>query len=204
MPKFALSLDVHKRTARLPQQVVVRVGDTESQVVECQLLDDGQEYSPASGTAARLDILKADGTWCRQTASVSGSTVSCMLSSQAVSSPGDARLAHFVLVSGSRAESTEGFELRVLRNVDATGEEAGDYDSQLQALYDKWAAYEAKAEEQEQARERLSTTAAQAATEAAAQAIAAAQAAKSAGDADNAVWLGYDDEGYLCIYETRS
>lgn len=147
-------LEVNKTTALVPPRVVVREGDVSTQTIKAQLMNDGAAYTPSNMTA-RLDILKADGTWARCTASVSGSTVSCTLPSQAVSSPGLARLAHFVLYSGStEAESTEGFELRVLPAVDTSDPEeaAGFYDDMLTKLYEKWDAYEKQAEKQEAAR----------------------------------------------------
>lgn len=147
-------LEVNKTTALVPPRVVVREGDVSTQTIKAQLMNDGAAYTPSNMTA-RLDILKADGTWARCTASISGSTVSCTLPSQAVSSPGLARLAHFVLYSGStKAESTEGFELRVLPAVDTSDPEeaAGFYDDMLTKLYEKWDAYEKQAEKQEAAR----------------------------------------------------
>lgn len=147
-------LEVNKTTALVPPRVVVREGDVSTQTIKAQLMNGGEAYTPSNMTA-RLDILKADGTWARCTASVSGSTVSCTLPSQAVSSPGLARLAHFVLYSGStKAESTEGFELRVLPAVDTSDPEeaAGFYDDMLTKLYEKWDAYEKQAEKQEAAR----------------------------------------------------
>lgn len=147
-------LEVNKTTALVPPRVVVREGDVATQTIKAQLMNDGETYTP-SGMTARLDILKADGTWARCTASISGSTVSCTLPSQAVSSPGLARLAHFVLYSGtSKAESTEGFELRILPAVDTSDPEAAAeyYDDMLTKLYEKWEAYEKKAESQESAR----------------------------------------------------
>lgn len=147
-------LEVNKTTALVPPRVVVREGDVSTQTIKAQLMNDGAAYTPSNMTA-RLDILKADGTWARCTASVSGSTVSCTLPSQVVSSPGLARLAHFVLYSGStKAESTEGFELRVLPAVDTSDPEeaAGFYDDMLTKLYEKWDAYEKQAEKQEAAR----------------------------------------------------
>lgn len=146
-------LEMNKSTALVPPRVVVRVGDVATQTIKAQLKNDGANYTPTG--SARLDILKADGTWARCTASISGSTVSCTLPSQAVSSPGMARLAHFVFYSGTtKAESTEGFELRILPSVDTSDpEEASEYyDDMLTQLYDKWQAFEKQAESQEQAR----------------------------------------------------
>lgn len=149
-----ITLEVNKSTSLVPPRVVVREGDVATQTISAQLMNDGEKYTP-SGLTARLDILKADGTWARCTASISGSTVKCTLPSQAVSSPGLARLAHFVLYSGTtKAESTEGFELRILPAVDTSDpEEASEYyDDMLTQLYEKWEAYEKKAESQEAAR----------------------------------------------------
>lgn len=146
-------LEMNKSTALVPPRVVVRVGDVATQIIKAQLKNDGANYTPTG--SARLDILKADGTWARCTASISGSTVSCTLPSQAVSSPGMARLAHFVFYSGTtKAESTEGFELRILPAVDTSDpeEESEYYDDMLTKLYEKWEAYEKKAESQEAAR----------------------------------------------------
>lgn len=146
-------LEMNKSTALVPPRVVVRVGDVATQIIKAQLKNDGANYTPTG--SARLDILKADGTWARCTASISGSTVSCTLPSQAVSSPGMARLAHFVFYSGTtKAESTEGFELRILPAVDTSDpEEASEYyDDMLTQLYEKWQAFEKQAESQEQAR----------------------------------------------------
>ena len=149
-----ITLEVNKSTSLVPPRVVVREGDVATQTISAQLMNDGEKYTP-SGLTARLDILKADGTWARCTASISGSIVKCTLPSQAVSSPGLARLAHFVLYSGtSKAESTEGFELRILPAVDTSDPEAASeyYDDMLTKLYEKWEAYEKKAESQESAR----------------------------------------------------
>ena len=146
-------LEVNKSTSLVPPRVVVRVGDVATQTIKAQLKNDGANYTPTG--SARLDILKSDGTWARCTATISGSTVSCTLPSQAVSSPGLARLAHFVFYTGTtRAESTEGFELRILPAVDTSDpEEASEYyDDMLTKLYDKWQAFEKQAESQEQAR----------------------------------------------------
>lgn len=148
-----ITLEVNKSTSVVPPRVVVRVGDVASQTIKAQLRNDGASYTPTG--SARLDILKADGTWARCTATISGSTVSCTLPSQAVSSPGLARLAHFVFYTGTtRAESTEGFELRILPAVDTSDpEEAADYyDDMLTQLYQKWLAYEEEAEKNEEAR----------------------------------------------------
>lgn len=151
MANFELFLDVKKSTSRVPAQVVVRVGDVSSQTIVANLTNGSSDYSPA-GTA-RLDILKADNTWARCVATLSGSHVSCTLPAAAVSSPGLCRLAHFVFTNDSVIESTEGFELRILDAVETSGQAAKDYDDQLQKLYDRWLVYEQSAKAAESARQ---------------------------------------------------
>ncbi len=151
MAVFDISLDVHKRTRPVPRSVTVRVGDVGTQTINARLTDDGEAYSP-KGKSARLDILKADGTWARLTASISGDTVSCTLDSKAVSSPGMCRLAHFVLTGGGTAESTEGFALNILPNIDGSGQEASDYDDRMEELLAKWLEFEGQASADERAR----------------------------------------------------
>lgn len=154
MPTHKLTLEVHKRTSRIPQQVVVRQGEAGTQAIEAEIVDDGSAYT-SSLPSVRLDIMRADGRWARVTATKSGSKTKCTLPSEALSSPGLCRLAHFVFFSGTtKAETTEGFELRILPAVDTSDpEEAAEYyDDMLTKLYEKWEAYEKQAESQEAAR----------------------------------------------------
>ena len=152
MATFDISLDVHKRTRPIPRTVTVRVGDVGTQTIRARLTDDGEAYS-ADGKEARLDILKADGTWAKVTSQVSGDTVTCTLDSKAVSSPGMCRLAHFVLTGGDgTAESTEGFALKILPNVDGSGQESSDYDDRIEGLIAKWLKFEEEADASEKAR----------------------------------------------------
>ena len=154
MVSHQVVLDVKKRPSSLPPEVVVRVGDVGTQVIEATLLNDGAPYAP-SGMTARLDILKADGKWVRCSASISGSTASCTLPSQALSSSGRCKMAHFVLFKGTDvAESTQGFALVVLPEVDAD-EPSGMsdyYDGLLTDLYAKWLSYNQQAQAAENAR----------------------------------------------------
>lgn len=138
MVEHDISLAVDKGAVQGRARVVARVGDVGTQVVRASLTKGGVAYSP--GGTARLEVLKADGTWCRCGAAVSGSEVSCTLPDQALSSPGVARLAYFVLVSGDDQESTECFELRVLAHVDSSGPESENYDDQLSELYSEYVA----------------------------------------------------------------
>lgn len=147
MATHDITLEINKRIAHVPPRVVVRVGDVSTQEISAQITKDGEEYTSGL-SGVRLDILHEDGTWARCTAAKSGSKVTCTLPSAAVSSPGRCRLAHFVFYGGTKAESTEGFELVILPNVDVSDadEEAKNYDDQLQALYDKWLAFEQQSE----------------------------------------------------------
>lgn len=153
MATHDITLEINKRIAHVPPRVVVRVGDVSTQEISAQITKDGEEYTSGL-SGVRLDILHEDGTWARCTAAKSGSKVTCTLPSAAVSSPGRCRLAHFVFYGGTKAESTEGFELVILPAVDTSDpEEAADYyDDMLTKLYEKWEAYEKKAESQESAR----------------------------------------------------
>ena len=150
----SIQLELHKKASRVPPQVVVRQGEAGTQVIKAALTNDGASYTPTA-TSARLDVLHADGTWARVSATKSSGAVSCTLPSAALSSHGRCKLAHFVFYDGTTAvETTEGFELVILPAVDASdaAEAAKDYDDMLTALWEKWDAYEREAEAAETAR----------------------------------------------------
>lgn len=148
-----LTLDVHKRTSRIPPEVVVRQGESGTETIVASITKDGEAYTSGL-SSVRLDILHADGTWARVTGTKSGSTVTVTLPSAALSSHGLCKLAHLVFFDASNAdvESTEGFLLRILQAVDGSGQGSQDYDDRLDALYKKWLAYEREAEASESAR----------------------------------------------------
>lgn len=148
-----LTLDVHKRTSRIPPEVVVRQGEAGTETIVASITKDGEAYTSGL-SSVRLDILHADGTWARVTGTKSGSTVTVTLPSAALSSHGLCKLAHLVFFDASNAdvESTEGFLLRILQAVDGSGQGSQDYDDRLDALYKKWLAYEREAEASESAR----------------------------------------------------
>lgn len=185
MVEHSISLDVRKATGTVPPRVTVRMGDVGSQMIAASLTDGGEPIEP-DGTA-RLDILKADGTWCRCVASIDGSGVSCTLPPEALSSPGTARLAHFVLVDGDEVTSTEGFDLRVLPNVDVSDAdaEAENYDDQLQRLYEEWLAFEQQAEDDYEAAEAARDAAYEAAEAQRGEAFEAAEAGREADQSAN-------------------
>lgn len=160
MPNHDITLDIKKRKGRVPPRVVVRVGDIASQTISAQITSDGQAYT-SSLANVRLDILHGDGTWARCAATKDGSKVRCTLPGEALSSPGICRLAHFVFHSGTaKAESTEGFELRILPAVDASDPDgaAECYDDLLTKLWEKWDAYEKQAEKNESSRVSAEST----------------------------------------------
>lgn len=185
MVNHDIELDVRKRTGTVPASVTVRVGDIGSQTIKARLTNGGAAFEP-SGTA-RLDILKADGTWCRCVASIDGSTAECTLPPEALSSPGTARLAHFVFVDGGETASTEGFDLRVLPNVDVSDAdaEAENYDDQLQGLYEKWLAFEQQAEDDYEAAEAARDSAYATAEAQRGEAFEAAEAGREADQSAN-------------------
>lgn len=153
-----IELDVRKSRSRVPPSVLVRVGDVGTQVIRCRLLNDGAEYEPSSMTP-RLDLLTAGDTWVRCSAKLHGPYIECELPPQALSTPGECKLAHFVLFDGvSESESTIDFGLYVLREVETDGETAENYDGLMTDLYAKWLAYEQQAEAAETARVNAENT----------------------------------------------
>ena len=129
-----VTLDVDKNRMRLDQSVHVRTGDKSSQTVKCALTKDGAAYSPASGTTAKLEILKPDNTWTVTSATVSGSNVSGVVPLEAMSAPGECKRAYFRLISGSTEDTTEDFHLHVFPNAYDQAIESRPYSDQLDEL----------------------------------------------------------------------
>lgn len=151
MQSYDIALDMKKAAGRIERTVVVRRGDNDTQQVRASITAGGQPYTP-KGTA-RLDILHADGTWARCSASVSGSTAACTLPSAALNGAGRCRAAHFVFTDGAKVESTEGFALVIEGNVDTDGTPgAQGYDDALNALNDRLQKAEAERAKAEQGR----------------------------------------------------
>ena len=151
MQAYDISLDMKKAPGRIERTVVVRRGDNDTQQIRASVTAGGQPYTP-KGTA-RLDIMHADGTWARCSASVSGSTATCTLPSAALNGAGRCRAAHFVFTDGAKVESTEGFALVIQPDIDSNGsEQAKDYDDELSKLNQKWSKLNAEAEKAERGR----------------------------------------------------
>lgn len=152
MINHQIALDMRKQPGRVPPRVTVRRGELQTQKVTATLAIDGAAYTP-SYQSARLCILHADGTWARCSATVGSSSASATLASEAINGVGRCRLAYFEFYSSSGySETTEGFELVILANVDGTTDPSASYSDELDALYKKWSAYEVQAEKQESAR----------------------------------------------------
>lgn len=153
MQTYEISLDMKKAPGRIERTVTVRRGDNDTQRVEASITAGGQPYAPRG--AARLDIMHADGTWARCSASVSGSTAACTLPSEALNGTGRCRAAHFVFTDGAKVESTEGFALVIEGNVDANGTPgAQGYDDELEAMKAAWREFSAQAERDEAERRK--------------------------------------------------
>ena len=151
MQTYEISLDMKKAPGRIERTVVVRRGDADTQTIRAAIAAGGEPYTPKG--AARLDIMHADGTWARCTATLSGPTVSCTMPNAALNGPGRCRAAHFVFTDGAKVESTEGFALVIEDNVDVNGTPgAQGYDSELEALKDAWRKFTERAERDEAAR----------------------------------------------------
>lgn len=151
MQAYEISLDMRKAVGRIERTVVVRRGDDGTQLIRAAITAGGEAYAPKG--AARLDVMHADGTWARCSASVSGSTVSCVLTSQALNGIGRCRAAHFVFADGGKIESTEGFALVIEGNVDVNGTPGAQaFEDELEAIKASWREFSAKAERDEAAR----------------------------------------------------
>lgn len=127
-------LNVDKDKVRLDQRVHVRCGDVSSQVVKCALQSGGAAWTPATGSTAKLEILKPDGTWTVTNASISGSNVSGTVPAAAMSAPGECKRAYFRIISGTKEDTTEDFYLYVYPNATQDAIESRPYSDQLDEL----------------------------------------------------------------------
>ena len=153
MIEQTLYLDMRKEPGRVPPRATVRRGEANTQKITAQLTMDGAAYTPTYSDA-RLRVLHEDGTWAVCSATKGTASVTATLPGNCLNGAGRCRLAYFEFSStNGYAETTEGFELVILENVDGNGsDEAASYDDELLQLWYKWSAYEERAEEQEEAR----------------------------------------------------
>ena len=127
-------LNVDKDKVRLDQRVHVRCGDVSSQVVRCALQSGGAAWTPATGSTAKLEILKPDGTWTVTNASISGSNVSGTVPAAAMSAPGECKRAYFRIINGSTEDTTEDFYLYVYPNATQDAIESLPFSDEFEAL----------------------------------------------------------------------
>lgn len=153
MIEHVIYLDMRKRPGQVPPRVTVRRGESQTQKITANLAMDGSAYTPTY-VDARLRVLHEDGTWAVCPATKGTGTASATLPSSCLNGAGRCRLAYFEFSSSSGySETTEGFELVILENVDGNGsDEAANYDDELLQLWNKWSSYEKQAEAQETAR----------------------------------------------------
>lgn len=146
-----ITLEMSKSLApRLDNSVVLRQGDADTQKIVASIVSGGSPYEPPYGSA-RLEMQYGNGAWAYVEAEISGSIVSVVLPSAAVSNPGKCRMAYFRFYSGEEMESTEDFLVFILRSA-GDGAKAGNYSDEVDALLKKWAELEGLAERQESAR----------------------------------------------------
>ena len=208
---FGLRLDIAKageaqgRVTR--QQVPTRVGDVGSTAIVATIVRDGEAVD-LSGHSARLEVLKADGTWYRQACTVDASagTVAVTLAAQAVASPGRSGRAYVSLYRGtSWVCSTEDFDIVVLDAVDVSGVESDDYSDQLEEAIASATSAATLANTKAGLADDAATLAnqkAQAANAAATSATEAAAEARSAVASGIALYLSYEtvgDTDYLTL-----
>lgn len=126
---FNISLDMDK-TKRHPATITARVGDVDSIEVVAQLYSGTDPYTP-TGKSAYFECVCPNGYAVRQTASLSGSTVSVTLVPEVFQAPGVINDAYFRFENGESSdptyvESTESFVILVYSSVD-DNVETGDY-----------------------------------------------------------------------------
>ncbi len=153
MINHTVTLDMRKQPGHVPPRLTMRRGESQTQKITANLTDNGAAYTPTY-QSARLCILHAGDTWARCAATVSGPTVTATLTSDMLNGAGRCRMAYFEFYSSNGySETTENIELVILGNVDtSSGDGAKAYDDEMDALYKKWAAYEAQAENAEKQR----------------------------------------------------
>lgn len=151
MVEHIIELELHKSIERIHVPIVVRANDNDSQRIVAKIRQRGQ-FINLDCDFARLDIVRENGTWARIDAAVAGYTITCDLPSKAIASAGIARLAYFVLVKGKEVETTETFSLHIEDAASETAESDAYFDSSVNHIAEKWAAFESTAEQMESGR----------------------------------------------------
>lgn len=149
--QYVIELELYKSIDRIHSPLVVRVGENDSQRIKAKIKRHG-EFLNIDCDSARLDIVRENGTWARVDARVEGYTVTCDLPSEAIASAGMARLAYFVFIKGKQVQTTESFALRIENAATENAESDAYFDTSVNHVAEKWAAFESTAEKMESGR----------------------------------------------------
>lgn len=137
--QFEFDLDMGKEK-REPHIVYARVGDTESISILAHILSDGEPYTP-QGQNAYFECVCPNGHSIRQSAHVSGTSVSYVLDSGVLQAAGVINIAYFRFENGTTeeptyVESTEPFTIIVLSGID-DNIDPGDYIAAWRSLQEQ-------------------------------------------------------------------
>lgn len=137
--QFEFDLDMGKEK-REPHIVYARVGDTESISILAHILSDGEPYTP-QGKNAYFECVCPNGHSVRQSAHVSGTSVSYVLDSGVLQAAGVINIAYFRFENGTTeeptyVESTEPFTIIVLSGID-DNIDPGDYIAAWRSLQEQ-------------------------------------------------------------------
>lgn len=137
--QFEFDLDMGKEK-REPHIVYARVGDTESISILAHILSDGEPYTP-QGKNAYFECVCPNGHSIRQSAHVSGTSVTYVLDSGVLQAAGVINIAYFRFENGTTeeptyVESTEPFTIIVLSGID-DNIDPGDYIAAWRSLQEQ-------------------------------------------------------------------
>lgn len=137
--QFEFDLDMSKEK-REPHIVYARVGDTESISILAHILSDGEPYTP-QGQNAYFECVTPNGNNIRQSANVTGTSVTYVLDSGVLQAAGVINIAYFRFENGTTeeptyVESTEPFTIIVLSGID-DNIDPGDYIAAWRSLQEQ-------------------------------------------------------------------
>lgn len=137
--QFEFDLDMSKEK-REPHIVYARVGDTESISILAHILSDGEPYTP-QGQNAYFECVTPNGNNIRQSANVSGTSVTYVLDSGVLQAAGVINIAYFRFENGTTeeptyVESTEPFTIIILSGID-DNIDPGDYIAAWRSLQEQ-------------------------------------------------------------------
>lgn len=137
--QFEFDLDMSKEK-REPNIVYARVGDTESISILAHILSDGEPYTP-QGQNAYFECVCPNGHSIRQSANVTGTSVTYVLDSGVLQAAGVINIAYFRFENGTTeeptyVESTEPFTIIILSGID-DNIDPGDYIAAWRSLQEQ-------------------------------------------------------------------